>query len=96
MPRFTIHCWSCSDVIETDGVYRSDHCAKCGQDLKVCKACRHYDANASNECREPAAEYVYEKTRANYCGYYEPRQDRIEVVDEVADARAKLDALFKK
>lgn len=96
MARFTFHCWSCAEVVEADEVHRSHTCTKCGEDLKVCKTCRHYDESSSNECRETSADYVHNKTRANYCGYYAPRQDRIENAEEVDDARAKLEALFKK
>ena len=95
MARFEFQCWSCGELAELDAVYRSDKCEKCGEDLKVCKTCRHYDERASNECRETSADYVHKKTHANYCAYHSPRTDRIEKPDEVADARAKLDALFK-
>ncbi len=96
MARFTLHCWKCGEVIETDAVFRSDTCLKCGEDVKVCMSCRHYDASVSNQCRETSAEYVHVKTRANYCTYYEPRTDRVEVSDEVQDAKSKLEALFGK
>lgn len=96
MPRFTFHCWSCGEVAELDEVHRTDRCSKCGEDLKVCKTCRHFDERASNQCRETSADYVHEKGRANYCSYFSPREDRVEKPDEVADARAKLEALFKK
>lgn len=96
MARFTFTCFSCSHVIETDTVYRTDRCPKCEMDVKTCRNCRHYDDHASNECREPAAEYVYTKDRANYCDYFDPRAERIEEKSAADDARAKLEALFKK
>lgn len=96
MARFTFHCWSCGEVIEADAVFRTDTCPKCEEDLKVCKTCRHFDESASNGCRETTADFVPNKTRANYCAYYTPRQERIEDADEVADARARLEALFGK
>lgn len=96
MPRFTFHCFSCGTVQETDAVFRSDSCSHCEADLKACKNCRHYESSASNGCRESVADFVHNKERANYCGYFDPRADRVENDDEVADARAKLEALFKK
>ena len=96
MARFTFHCWSCGDVVEAEAVFRSDTCKKCGQDIKVCKTCRHFDEGASSGCRETSADFVYDKTRANFCSYYAPREDRVEVADEIAAAKAKLDALFGK
>lgn len=94
MARFEFQCWSCGALVEADGVFRSDTCSECEHDLKVCKNCRHYERSASNECREPSADFVPNKERANFCGYFAPRTDRIEKDGEVADARARLDALF--
>jgi hypothetical protein len=37
--------------------------------------CRFYDISVSNDCREPVAERVSDKTRANFCGYLEIRRD---------------------
>lgn len=97
MARFTFHCHSCDTVLELDAVYRTDRCRKCESDVKVCKNCRHYDSSASNECRETAADYVHNKDRANYCDYFAPRADRVEgEKSEVEDAKARLEALFKK
>lgn len=96
MPRFTFQCWSCSSLIEVDAVFRSDTCEKCDADLKTCRSCRHHDDRISNGCRETAADYVHDKERANFCGYFAPREDRVESATEVSDARTKLEALFKK
>lgn len=96
MARYTFQCFSCGETVESDAVFRTDRCSRCEADVKVCRNCRHYDASTSNSCRETSADYVHDKERANYCDYFDPRQDRIEVASEVEDARAKLEALFKK
>ncbi len=96
MARYNFQCFSCGDPIESDAVFRTDRCGGCEADVKTCTNCRHYDASVSNGCRETAADYVHRKDRANYCDYFDPRRDRIEVKSEVDDARAKLEALFKK
>lgn len=52
---------------------------------------------AHHECREPTAEWVADKERGNFCGYFEPfGGERTDAADEVAFAKAKLEALFKK
>ena len=45
--------------------------------------------------REPVAEPVHDKDRANFCGYFEPVAGRFVPADPAADsARTALDALF--
>jgi len=50
---------------------RTEECRHCGVDLHVCRMCRFYDTGVSNACREPIADFVSDKTRANFCGYLE-------------------------
>jgi hypothetical protein len=96
MARFEFQCWSCGEKVEAEAIARADECSHCHADLKVCKNCRHYDRSASSECRETSADFVRDKERANFCGYFTPRQDRIVDHDETAQARAKLAALFSE
>ena len=51
-------------------------CEKCHSDAHVCKNCAFYDAKVYNECREPQAEVIREKDRANVCDYFQPRAAR--------------------
>lgn len=65
--------------------------------MRSCKNCTWYDTTAANQCREPTAEFVSDKERANFCGMYKPfGGSRSAANDEVASAKAKLEALFKK
>ncbi len=67
-------CFHCKKELETDvRPGRGDSCPHCGSDVKVCLNCRFYDAASYNECREPSAERVVEKDRANFCDYFEFR-----------------------
>jgi len=50
---------------------RSETCARCGADLKVCLNCVSYDARAAQQCRDRRADPVAEKHLANYCEYFE-------------------------
>lgn len=65
-------CFSCGKALEVkDKPGRRDECPFCGADIRVCLNCRFYDAAAYNECREPSAERVIEKEKANFCDYFE-------------------------
>jgi len=79
-------------------VGKRDACPNCGDDLHACVQCEFYDVYSSNQCREPEAERVGDKRRANFCEFFQ--LSRAEVGEAkpspAQDARAKLDALFKK
>lgn len=93
---FTLKCWSCGHASEFEEIFKTDTCTKCDADLKCCRCCRHYDESASNSCKETMADYVHKKDRANFCEYYSAvRSADGASGDEVADAKAKLEALFK-
>ena len=71
---------------------RRDDCPKCGVGCRVCRNCRFYDASAYHECREAQAEWVKEKDRGNFCGYFEPESRK--VARPEADPKAALEGLF--
>jgi hypothetical protein len=70
-------------------------CDGCGLDLHACRNCRFHDPSAYNECREPNAERVGERERANRCDYFAPGEGG-GAAGAAGSDRAKLDALFKK
>jgi hypothetical protein len=98
MPVFTVHCFSCGTGHQYDrSIGRTDTCADCDADLKACRNCRHYDRSAPQQCREPTAEFVSNKERANFCGAFQPGGEQAGGGKSEADeARARLEALFKK
>ena len=77
-----------------------EECEACGADLHVCRGCAHHHASAYNECREPRAERVLDKDRANRCDYFAPAAgeggSEPAGEDAAARARAELDRLFKE
>ncbi len=93
-----ICCWKCGQRLGDAGlsISRRDLCPKCNADIHVCKLCRFYDIRAAKACREPIAEPVTDKERANFCGYFKASPDAWQPADKtkVDDARARLDALF--
>lgn len=92
------YCFSCKKNLEIrDRPARTDACPFCGADLKVCMNCRFYDEAAYNSCREPRAERVVDKGRANFCDYFEFRDSQAgQARNEIDEARRKLDELFGK
>ncbi|MDC7239505.1 MAG: hypothetical protein PQJ50_03995 [Spirochaetales bacterium] len=77
-------------------IYRTTICSSCGRELKVCKNCLHYDSSSYNQCREPQAERVADKERANFCDYFEPSGEGGSSTgsDKAKEARSKLEDLF--
>lgn len=75
-----------------------DTCPHCGADLHACRQCAHHDPGAYNECREPQAERIADRERANRCEWFAPAagEGGAERPDPRAGARAALDALFRK
>ena len=73
-----------------------DTCERCGADLHACRNCSHHDPSAYNECREPQAERVSDRDRANRCDYFTPGDAEGGSDTGRQDAISDLDALFKK
>jgi hypothetical protein len=72
-----------------------DECERCRADLHVCLNCAHHDPTAYNECREPGAERVAERTRANRCDWFQPGAAAQEGGDSTRSAAlADLERLF--
>ena len=68
-----MQCALCQREVDIgDKVYFRDECSHCSGDLHICLNCEFYDRHAAKECREPSAELVSNKERANYCDYFRP------------------------
>lgn len=91
-------CWKCGASLAdlTLPLRRLEECRKCGSELHVCKLCEWYSIAVAKHCREPVAEEVKDKERANFCDYFKPRPGAYVPADVAASskARSELDALF--
>ena len=91
-------CWKCGASIQDWPLplSRLAECTKCRSDLHVCRTCKFYDDRVAKFCREPIAEEIKEKTRANFCGYFVLRPDAFDNRGQQAAtaARAALTSLF--
>lgn len=78
-------------------VSRSDNCPHCMADIRCCKMCQFYDPKAYNECREPNADRITEKEKANFCDYYKIGGDSANDAEKQRQEQlARAQALFKK
>ena len=59
--------------------------------------CTNYAEHAHNECKEPLAEEVRDKEKANYCDYFSLNTNATVATKAVKEnALEALDDLFKK
>lgn len=91
------HCFKCGASLHfTERVGFREECESCGEDVHCCRNCRFYDPKAYNECREPSAEVVKEKDRANRCEYFEGGGAASQKIDPRDQLMSAAEALFKK
>jgi hypothetical protein len=93
-----LHCWRCGASLAelTPPIERRDECPACRAQLYVCKFCEFHDPKVAKQCREPVADEVKEKERANFCGYFKLNPNAYVLADHsgAQKAKADLDALF--
>jgi hypothetical protein len=91
-------CWKCGASLAELSLplRRLDECKKCGAELHVCKLCEWYSIAVAKHCREPIAEEVKDKERANFCDYFKPIPGAYSAAGtaESAQSKSALDALF--
>jgi len=90
-------CWQCGASLKAQPLPlgRRAECLACGAELHVCRLCRHYDTTKAKQCRERAAEEVRNKTRANFCDWFQAKTGAFNGDESrPADRRDTLDSLF--
>ena len=96
MGRMQVGCHACGHTTTTDLVGVRDLC-KCGEALHCCRNCEFFQTGVANDCREPNAERVADKTAGNFCDYFRPAATTARRGAPATNAtRAALDALFRK
>ena len=66
-------CYACHKTLSLDAeqkILRHEECEHCQIELYCCKMCVFYDSKVYNECREPLAERIVDKEKANFCSYF--------------------------
>lgn len=66
-------CAHCGRKLEIIGnqVSRRDVCPGCGEELRSCRNCRHFDEGVAKLCKEPFAEVPRDKDEANFCEFFQ-------------------------
>ena len=92
-----LDCHSCGRANEfvSGFVGRHDTCIHCSADLHCCAQCQFYQAASSVDCREPQAELVKDKDRANFCDFFAAASHVGRSSSDPTDAKAAFEALFK-
>ena len=96
MPE-TCTCWKCGGALPDLllPLPRHEECPHCRVQLHVCRMCEFFDTAAPQQCREPVADLVSDKQRANFCGYFQVNLQAWSASSGETDAsREQLDALF--
>jgi hypothetical protein len=97
MAAIVLKCFKCGQELSfTDRVGLREECGKCRSDVHVCKNCKFYDPKVYNECKEPQAEVVMEKDRANRCEYFQAGSGTGGGGPTKDDLLKAAEALFKK
>jgi hypothetical protein len=104
MPGFheVARCARCGSLVDAQILSRSK-CAKCGQDLRSCTQCVHFDSGARFECTQAITARISPKDIFNECQHYQPRtnweRETSSAVShnpaEPSGARKAFDDLFK-
>ena len=92
-------CHACKKPLDLGReIGRRDECAHCGADLHCCLNCKYHDRSAPKQCREPQADLVREKDKANFCDFFVFAESvaGTAAADPSGGARKALDDLFKK
>jgi hypothetical protein len=92
-----LSCWKCGASLEDIPlpIGRLAECLACRAELHVCRLCEFYDPLVAQACREPMAEEVKDKTRANFCEHFYPQpgtHSPVRTTDEAPSS--ELAALF--
>ena len=98
MAEAVLVCWKCGASLEQETLplARLSECRACHADLHVRRLCELFALRVARQCREPVAEEVQDKERANFCDYFQPRLGAYAAPDTqpAQDARRQLDTLF--
>ena len=68
-----IICYKCNQKLDYEKnvkILRHEECEHCSCQLHCCCMCTFYDKNSYNDCREPNAERIVDKEKANFCSYF--------------------------
>lgn len=77
-------------------VGRRDTCPGCGEELRSCRNCRHFDESVAKLCKEPFAEVPADKDGANFCEFFQVGEGGQAAKDDKARLLSAAESLFRK
>ncbi len=90
-------CHACGTEMKFEGkISRTEECPNCGADVHCCLNCENHDRSAHNQCREPLAEWVSDREKANFCDFFTPGKRATAGKKKADDGRRSFDDLFRK
>lgn len=89
------HCGRTLDIIGNQ-VGRGDTCPGCGEDVRSCRNCRHFDPSVAKACKEPFAEVPGDKDGANFCELFQIGEGGLHAKQSKEALLSAAEALFKK
>lgn len=100
--RQVARCARCGGLVDAQ-IFTRSKCAKCGQELRSCAQCVHFDPGARFECTQQISARVSPKDAMNECQYYTARTSwereassaQSNSPAEPSGARKAFDDLFK-
>lgn len=93
----SVSCYKCNSELSLmlgKDIGRSEECPKCLTSLRCCFMCSFYDKSSYNECREPTADRIVDKEKANFCDYFK-FGNKDSCASNKDDALSAANALFK-
>ncbi|SEN03080.1 hypothetical protein SAMN05444354_128108 [Stigmatella aurantiaca] len=89
------HCGRPLDIIGNQ-VGRRDTCPHCGEEVRACRNCRHFEPSASKQCKEPFADVPSDKDSANFCEFFQIGEGGLHAKEDRAEQLSAAEALFRK
>ena len=87
-------CWHCQQKLEASDYQRENRCPACSKATHCCRNCEYYQPGIANSCKEPIADLVTDKDRANFCDYFSPASRPAAVAADVDKLLQDAENLF--
>ena len=95
----SVKCFKCDNALILEAgkdANRYENCTKCNASVRCCMMCQFYDTSSYNECREPTADRITDKEKANFCDFFKVSAGGNTYKDHKTEVLSAADALFKK
>jgi len=94
-----VKCFKCEYPVTLEAmkdVNRYENCTKCNASIRSCMMCSFYDTSSYNDCREPTADRITDKEKANFCDFFKLSNSSHTNKNKKIETMSAAAALFKK